>query len=685
MNRRSPREFRIGPHSDPDYYLIEARPVATGTEGILYRGSLTAGHVELDVAVKMLQPGLLHRIDEWLPRWCEQVELLRSLHFPGVVGVRDGFLGPLPHRPGEAVDEQTLYLVMNWIDGQPLDDWVAEKPDRDRFATLKLLLGVAAALDFMHSGRATGRTAVVHGDVKPSNILVSDEGTVLVDFGLCRGLPGGQCFSGVSGTRGYIAPEILEDGLYTPAGDRYAFGAVAYFVLTGKETPDTYRSEELRSTLSAVPELAGREDAIDHVMAMLDADPIARPASLTNWLGQARRSTLPPLLVGGSLPCSSPLQDPVPTAKELHHMVSRLALALYAVDADADTEFLRQQASGSGCSADSARQVTSALDRTWVQYSLAADVVQRVDAAVARGRNDEAQRLLHADAVELPDGTSMSVGTLLGDLERQLDDVVTAAARLTDTAREAVADLDDAAKVLDHLSERAATIRAEDEPRLAEARAALDHARVTVADDPLTATPDRHLAGPLDAADRRIDELERRWESFPGEMARARHDLVELGEVVSAGTEALGEARTKIVRPTGLLEPLSPSVVGGEKRALGPWLQRIERQAATGDWRAASVGLERWQRVTSAHLANAHQVLAANRGPLERRDELRGLLDAFGVKAASEGRAEDPVLIPLHKAASDSLYVAPCDLAVAAERTHAFIDAVNRKPPEDEA
>ncbi len=456
-------------------------------------------------------------------------------------------------------------------------------------------------------------------------------------------------------------------------------------MLTGEEAPDTYHREELRSTLLAVPELAGLEDAIDHVMAMLDADPTARPASLTNWLGQARRSTLPPLLVGGSLPCPSPLRNSVPTAKELHHIVSRLARALYAVDTDADTEFIRHQASGSGCSADTAGQVTSALDRIWVQYSLAADVVQRVDAAVARGRNDEAQRLLHADAVELLDGTSMSVRTLLGDLEHQLNDVAAAATRLADTAREAVADLDDAAKVLDHLSERAATISAEDEARLAEARAALDHARVTVAEDPLTATPGRDLVGPLGAADRRIDELERRWESFPGEMARARHDLVVLGEVVSAGTEALDEARIKIVRPTGLLEPLSPSVVDGEERALGPWLERIERQAATGDWRAASVGLERWQRVTSAHLANAHRVLAANRGQLERRDELRGLLDAFRVKAASEGWAEDPVLIPLHKAACDSLYVAPCDLAVAAERVHAFIDVVNGKAPEDEA
>ncbi len=82
MSAGAPNEFRVGPDSDPDYYVIDARPVATGTEGILYRGSLTAGRTELDVAVKMLQPCFLDRVDEWFPRWCEQVELLRSLRSP---------------------------------------------------------------------------------------------------------------------------------------------------------------------------------------------------------------------------------------------------------------------------------------------------------------------------------------------------------------------------------------------------------------------------------------------------------------------------------------------------------------------------------------------------------------------------------------------------------------------------
>jgi hypothetical protein len=193
---------------------------------------------------------------------------------------------------GEAGEGQTLYLVMNWVEGEPLDEWVRRRPDRDPFDALKLLLGVASALDLMHSGRATGGIPVVHRDVKPSNIVVTDDGTVLVDFGLTRGLPDGQRLSAVMGTPGYLAPEATEAGIYTPATDRYALGAVAYFVLTGSEPPASHQPKALRTSLMAVPALANRPEAVDHLMAMLDAEPTCRPTVLTNWVGQLRRSSL---------------------------------------------------------------------------------------------------------------------------------------------------------------------------------------------------------------------------------------------------------------------------------------------------------------------------------------------------------------------------------------------------------
>ncbi len=284
--------FRVGPDGDPDRYVLGAA-VASGAEGILYRGSITTGTgLELDVAIKMLQPRFLSQVDQWHARWSEQVELLRSLQVPGVVRVRDGFMGPLPHSPGEAAGNRTLYLVMNWVDGEPLDEWVRRRADRDPLDALKLLLGVAVALDLMHSGRATGGVPVVHRDVKPSNILVTDEGSVLVDFGLTRGLPAGHRTSGITGTPGYLPPEATESGTYTPATDRYSLGAVAYFVLTGAEPPTDHDPATIRSTLSAIPALAACPDTVELLMAMLDTDPALRPTSLGNWIGQLRRSSL---------------------------------------------------------------------------------------------------------------------------------------------------------------------------------------------------------------------------------------------------------------------------------------------------------------------------------------------------------------------------------------------------------
>ena len=326
--------FRVGPAGDPDRYLL-GPAVDSGAEGILYRGTITtASGLALDVAIKMLQPRFLSQVEQWHTRWAEQVELLRSLQVPGLVTVRDGFVGPLPHVAGQPGQGQTLYLVMNWAEGAALGEWVRQRPDRDTIADLKALIPVAAALDLMHSGRATGGVPVIHRDVKPANILVTEAGTVLVDFGLTRGLPGGEGLSGVVGTAGYLAPEAVESGTYSPATDRYALGAVAYFVLTGAEPPRAHQPDTLRAGLTGVPALAERPEVIEGVMAMMDADPAARPVGLANWLGQLRRSSLPSLpedLSPQAPRRHPPLPGPARSESRLRAHLSRRPLAVGAL------------------------------------------------------------------------------------------------------------------------------------------------------------------------------------------------------------------------------------------------------------------------------------------------------------------------------------------------------------------
>jgi serine/threonine protein kinase len=313
MTSQPDNAFRVGPESDPDRYSLGAA-VGSGAEGILYRGSITTGTgVELEVAIKMLQPRFLDRVDEWHGRWMEQVELVRSLQVPGVVPVRDGFIGPMPHARRQPGEGRTLYLVMNWVDGEPVDEWVRHRPDRDPLDDLKVLVQVAAALDLMHSGRATGGVPVVHRDVKPSNILITQRGAVLVDFGLTRGLPTGQQLTGITGTPGYMSPEVLEEGLYSPASDRYALGAVAYFIVTGHDLPTKGRPEVIRDQLEGVAAISDQPDVVDHLMSMLDVDPRQRPTGLANWLGQVRNSSL--LLRSESLTPPAPARQLEPSEK----------------------------------------------------------------------------------------------------------------------------------------------------------------------------------------------------------------------------------------------------------------------------------------------------------------------------------------------------------------------------------
>ena len=305
-------EYFIGPTDAPDRYRI-GLPVGAGAEGVLYHGSIeVGGTTSLDVAIKMLHPNHRARLQQWNERWAAQIELLRSLQAPGVVPVRDGFAGPLPHLAGQSnTDSATLYLVMNWIDGEPLDEWSARHPDIPAEERLKLLLSVAGALDLMHSGQATGGTPVIHGDVKPSNILVRPNGdAVLVDFGLVRLLPEGRVSTGVTGTPGYVAPEVREEGVYTPATDRYALGAVAYLLLTGQEHEQGGSRDLAWSVM--LSRYATQPALIDHVMAMLDRDPDRRPRVLANWCAQLRQSSLDPMYQPDRLPPIAPIRVATP-------------------------------------------------------------------------------------------------------------------------------------------------------------------------------------------------------------------------------------------------------------------------------------------------------------------------------------------------------------------------------------
>uniref|UniRef100_UPI0012FBDE44 serine/threonine protein kinase n=1 Tax=Nocardiopsis trehalosi TaxID=109329 RepID=UPI0012FBDE44 len=320
----------VGPDSQPDKYRL-VRSVGRGGEATLYLAEVRLAGGTEPVVVKVLNAEVASSPAEFAElsaRWGEQAELLRFIHRLGVVGVREHFEGAPEHPQGGAArsGDRCLYLVMNHVEGVDLRDWRAEHPldsPRARREVLGYLEQVAEVLDHLHSGRATpSRRIVVHGDLSPGNIMISSEGqATLVDFGLSR-IAARHMTARPWFTPGYAAPEVFA-GEYTAATDRYAFGAIVYYALTGEEPPPA--PEQLRAAYAALPLLAGAgPDAVAAVTAMFSVDPAARPMSLAwlrtlrsldtsvRWSAPLAGPTAPgePTEPGGGIP-TAPLSGPV--------------------------------------------------------------------------------------------------------------------------------------------------------------------------------------------------------------------------------------------------------------------------------------------------------------------------------------------------------------------------------------
>ncbi len=371
-------------------------------------------------------------------------------------------------------------------------------------------------------------------------------------------------------------------------------------------------------------------------------------------------------------------QRPDHALRGLGDALSALAQTLYEAENTPDLVFVKAQAGAGGPSSSAATRVVDLLAELWARYPLAKDVVDRLGSAVAAGRHDEVAELLGPRAVTLPDGSTMFVGALIDDLQARAEVVVREAAQLAGAARKALARLDSAAALVQDLVGRAGAVGGADDVEVEAAAAALREATSAVAADPTVDGPLVALDRALAAAARRVADLERAQKDLPAELAPARSDLEELRRLVAAGVEGAALARAKIANPSGLLAPLDPALV----EPLGPWLARIEAQAGAGGWEAAANDLDGWRRSADRWLTDARRVAAANGAPVARRNELRGLLQAFRAKSMARGRAEDPELVSLHHAAEQALYVAPCDLTAADKLVSDYLRAVNAAVPE---
>ena len=249
------------------------------------------GVLDRDVALKILR-GQYANDEEFTERFRREARSAASLSHPNIVQVYDR---------GDTGDGSS-YIAMEYVSGGTLKERLDERgpiePDRALAATAQ----VAEALWAAHE------RGVIHRDIKPQNILLTETGHLKVtDFGIARAASAVtiSATNAVFGTAGYLSPEQALGEPATPRSDLYSLGIVLYEMLTGivpyrADNPVAvcmkHVTEPLRPPRKVDPTIPAAVDAL--VVKMLAKDPADRPASaseLLNDIERVRSGVLPPL------------------------------------------------------------------------------------------------------------------------------------------------------------------------------------------------------------------------------------------------------------------------------------------------------------------------------------------------------------------------------------------------------
>src|SRR5437867_6966696 len=176
-----------------------------------------------DVVIKILMPELAVTLN--VERFTREIKLVAKLQQANIVPVLSaGTVGALP------------YYCMPFIEGQSLRARLKKGPQPHLHESVRILGDIARALEFAHDH------GVVHRDIKPENVLLSGGTAVVTDFGIAKALNAAktQPFSptltgrGTSlGTPGYMAPEQAAGDQVDARADLYAWGVVAYELISG--------------------------------------------------------------------------------------------------------------------------------------------------------------------------------------------------------------------------------------------------------------------------------------------------------------------------------------------------------------------------------------------------------------------------------------------------------------------
>jgi serine/threonine-protein kinase len=176
------------------------------------------------VAVKVILTANLtpQALEDYKKRFYREAEAAGRMMHPGVVTIHDMGEDPPTGQP---------FLVMEFIEGKPLESLLEESPSGlpvER--ALEIGVQVAEALDFAH------KQGVIHRDIKPANIMVTRDGRAkIADFGIAKMEGANLTQTGqLVGTPAFMSPEQFSGGAIDARSDLFSLGAVLYEMFTGK-------------------------------------------------------------------------------------------------------------------------------------------------------------------------------------------------------------------------------------------------------------------------------------------------------------------------------------------------------------------------------------------------------------------------------------------------------------------